>query len=148
MANSPSQSERVQHTSGRAYHFFQQALTLAVILFISKIIEAVMPIPMPASVIGLVLLFIALCTGIVKLEQVESVGTALTNNISFLFVPAGISVINSLPILSKSPILIILLIIISTIFLLVCTGYASQLLVTKSLFPSKEKNEETSRIGG
>ncbi|MDU4602423.1 MAG: antiholin LrgA, partial [Staphylococcus warneri] len=42
----------------------------------------------------------------------------------------------------------ILLIIISTIFLLVCTGYASQLLVTKSLFPSKEKNEETSRIGG
>ena len=148
MANSPSQSERVQHTSGRVYHFFQQAFTLAVILFISKIIEAVMPIPMPASVIGLVLLFIALCTGIVKLEQVESVGTALTNNISFLFVPAGISVINSLPILSKSPILIILLIIISTIFLLVCTGYASQLLVTKSLFPSKEKNEETSRIGG
>lgn len=148
MANSPSQSERVQHTSGRVYHFFQQALTLAVILFISKIIEVVMPIPMPASVIGLVLLFIALCTGIVKLEQVESVGTALTNNISFLFVPAGISVINSLPILSKSPILIILLIIISTIFLLVCTGYASQLLVTKSLFPSKEKNEETSRIGG
>ncbi|MCI2789306.1 antiholin-like murein hydrolase modulator LrgA [Staphylococcus warneri] len=148
MANSPSQSERVQHTSGRVYHFFQQALTLAVILFISKIIEEIMPIPMPASVIGLVLLFIALCTGIVKLEQVESVGTALTNNISFLFVPAGISVINSLPILSKSPILIILLIIISTIFLLVCTGYASQLLVTKSLFPSKEKNEETSRIGG
>lgn len=148
MANSPSQSERVQHTSGRVYHFFQQALTLAVILFISNIIEAVMPIPMPTSVIGLVLLFIALCTGIVKLEQVESVGTALTNNISFLFVPAGISVINSLPILSKSPILIILLIIISTIFLLVCTGYASQLLVTKSLFPSKEKNEETSRIGG
>lgn len=148
MANSSSTKERVQHTSGRVYNFFQQALTIAVILFISKIIEAFMPIPMPASVIGLVLLFIALCTGIVKLEQVESVGTALTNNISFLFVPAGISVINSLAILSKSPILIILLIIISTIFLLVCTGYASQLLVTKSLFPSKEKNEETSRIGG
>lgn len=94
---------------------------------------------MPASVIGLVLLFIALCTGIVKLGQVESVGTALTNNISFLFVPAGISVINSLPILSKSPVLIILLIIISTILLLISTGFASQLLVTKSLFPSKEK---------
>ena len=42
-----------------------------------------MPIPMPASVIGLVLLFIALCTGIVKLGQVETVGTALTNNIGF-----------------------------------------------------------------
>ncbi|MDU1613664.1 MAG: CidA/LrgA family protein [Staphylococcus epidermidis] len=98
------------------YSIFQQALTIAVILLISKIIESFMPIPMPASVIGLVLLFIALCTGIVKLGQVETVGTALTNNIGFLFV--------------------------------ICTGFASQLLVTKSLFPSKEKNEETSHVGG
>ena len=89
MANSSSTKERVQHTSGRVYNFFQQALTIAVILFISKIIGRFMPIPMPASVIGLVLLFIALCTGIVKLEQVETVGTTLTNNISFYsFQPA------------------------------------------------------------
>lgn len=90
-----------QSVVSKTYNFFQQALTIAVILLISKIIESFIPFPMPASVIGLVLLFIALCTGIVKLGQVESVGTALTNNISFLFVPAGVSVINSLPILSK-----------------------------------------------
>ncbi|PTH51358.1 antiholin-like murein hydrolase modulator LrgA [Staphylococcus capitis] len=148
MSNSNSNKEDNKNSQEKTYNVFQQALTLAVILLISKIIESFIPIPMPASVIGLVLLFIALCTGIVKLGQVESVGTALTNNISFLFVPAGISVINSLPILSQSPVLIILLIIISTILLLISTGFASQLLVTKSLFPSKEKNEETSQIGG
>lgn len=148
MSNSNSNKEDNKNPQEKIYNVFQQALTLAVILLISKIIESFIPIPMPASVIGLVLLFIALCTGIVKLGQVESVGTALTNNISFLFVPAGISVINSLPILSQSPVLIILLIIISTILLLISTGFASQLLVTKSLFPSKEKNEETSQIGG
>lgn len=148
MSNSNSNKEDNKNPQEKTYNVFQQALTLAVILLISKIIESFILIPMPASVIGLVLLFIALCTGIVKLGQVESVGTALTNNISFLFVPAGISVINSLPILSKSPVLIILLIIISTILLLISTGFASQLLVTKSLFPSKEKNEETSQIGG
>lgn len=147
MSNSNSNKEDNKNPQEKTYNVFQQALTLAVILLISKIIESFIPIPMPASVIGLVLLFIALCTGIVKLGQVESVGTALTNNISFLFVPAGISVINSLPILSQSPVLIILLIIISTILLLISTGFASQLLVTKSLFPSKEKNEETSQIG-
>jgi antiholin-like protein lrgA len=148
LSNSNSNKEDNKNPQEKTYNVFQQALTLAVILLISKIIESFIPIPMPASVIGLVLLFIALCTGIVKLGQVESVGTALTNNISFLFVPAGISVINSLPILSQSPVLIILLIIISTILLLISTGFASQLLVTKSLFPSKEKNEETSQIGG
>ena len=107
MSNSNSNKEDNKNPQEKTYNVFQQALTLAVILLISKIIESFIPIPMPASVIGLVLLFIALCTGIVKLGQVESVGTALTNNISFLFVPAGISVINSLPILSKSPVLII-----------------------------------------
>lgn len=139
MSNSNSNKEDNKNPQEKTYNVFQQALTLAVILLISKIIESFIPIPMPASVIGLVLLFIALCTGIVKLGQVESVGTALTNNISFLFVPAGISVINSLPILSKSPVLIILLIIISTILLLISTGFASQLLVTKSLSHLKKK---------
>ncbi len=129
--------QTADNKKSKKYNVFQQALTLAIILLISKIIESFIPIPI---VIGLVLLFIALCTGIVvKLGQVETVGTALTNNIGFLFVPAGIFVINSLPILSQSPILIILLIITSTILLLVCTDFASQLLVTKSLFPSKEK---------
>lgn len=145
MANEQSQSNARQgnHKLAKTYNFFQQALTIAIVLFISKIIESFIPFPMPASVIGLVLLFILLCTGVVKLGQVEGVGTALTNNISFLFVPAGISVINSLPILSQHAILILLLIIISTLLLLICVGFVSQLFVTKTLFPSKEQNEQT-----
>ena len=71
-------NKAVDNKKSMKYSIFQQALTIAVILLISKIIESFMPIPMPASVIGLVLLFIALCTGIVKLGQVETVGTALT----------------------------------------------------------------------
>ncbi len=105
-----------------------------------------MPIPMPASVIGLVLLFIALCTGVIKLGQVEKVGTTLTNNIGFLFVPAGVSVINSLGILSTGPILIILLIIISTLLLLLCTGFFAQMLITKSFIQEKDYKNNLRRI--
>ncbi|MEY8597089.1 antiholin-like murein hydrolase modulator LrgA [Mammaliicoccus lentus] len=130
-------------------NFFQQVLTISIILLISHIIESFMPIPMPASVIGLVLMFVALTTGIVKLEQVEAVGTALTNNIGFLFVPAGISVINSLGVLSSSPILIILLIIISTILLLICTGIFSQLIMKPSEKTAKQtKNIKRKRVAG
>ena len=41
------------------------------------------PIPMPASVIGMVLLFIGLCTKVVKLEQVEGLGNSLSTVITF-----------------------------------------------------------------
>ena len=105
-----------QKDASKPAHFFHQVIVIALVLFVSKIIESFMPIPMPASVIGLVLLFVLLCTGAVKLGEVEKVGTTLTNNIGLLFVPAGISVVNSL-------------IIVSTILLLICTGYVTQIIM-------------------
>ncbi|TDM45533.1 antiholin-like protein LrgA [Macrococcoides goetzii] len=131
-------------TNNKTYNFFHQAIVISVILLISKIIEPFMPIPMPASVIGLVLLFICLCTGIVKLGQVERVGTALTDNIGLLFVPAGISVVKSLGLISEHPFLIIGLIFISTLLLLLCTGFFSQMLVmtTERKEKSTVKNEK------
>ncbi|TDM40429.1 antiholin-like protein LrgA [Macrococcoides goetzii] len=131
-------------TNNKTYNFFHQAIVISVILLISKIIESFMPIPMPASVIGLVLLFICLCTGIVKLGQVERVGTALTDNIGLLFVPAGISVVKSLGLISEHPFLIIGLIFISTLLLLLCTGFFSQMLVmtTERKEKSTVKNEK------
>lgn len=115
----------------KTYTFLHQVTVIAVIMIISKVLEGLSPIPMPASVIGLVLLFAALCTGIVKLAQVETVGQALVNNIGLLFVPAGISVVKSLPVIAHSPILILGLIFISTLLLLVCTGVFSQILMRK-----------------
>ena len=44
---------------------------------------AFISIPMPASVIGMVLLFIGLCTKVVKLEQVEGLGNSLSTVITF-----------------------------------------------------------------
>ncbi|HCZ1565835.1 TPA: antiholin-like murein hydrolase modulator LrgA [Staphylococcus aureus] len=118
-----------QKDASKPAHFFHQVIVIALVLFVSKIIESFMPIPMPASVIGLVLLFVLLCTGVVKLGEVEKVGTTLTNNIGLLFVPAGISVVNSLGVISQAPFLIIGLIIVSTILLLICTGYVTQIIM-------------------
>ncbi|MBH4902796.1 antiholin-like murein hydrolase modulator LrgA [Staphylococcus aureus] len=118
-----------QKDASKPAHFFHQVIVIALVLFVSKIIESFMPIPMPASVIGLVLLFVLLCTGAVKLCEVEKVGTTLTNNIGLLFVPAGISVVNSLGVISQAPFLIIGLIIVSTILLLICTGYVTQIIM-------------------
>jgi len=49
----------------------------------------VLPLPVPASVYGLVLLLAALTTGFVKLEQVKETGTYLTGIFPLLFVPAA-----------------------------------------------------------
>ena len=74
----------------------QQAAVFAIIMLIANGLAFISPIPMPASVIGMVLLFIGLCTKVVKLEQVEGLGNSLSTVITFLFVPSGISLVNSL----------------------------------------------------
>ena len=51
-----------------------------------------LPLPIPASVYGLILLLLALRLGIVKLEQVKEVGLFLTGIFPLLFVPAAAGV--------------------------------------------------------
>ncbi|MGT2744820.1 antiholin-like murein hydrolase modulator LrgA [Streptococcus phocae subsp. phocae] len=124
------------------YSVIYQSVVVGSIVMVSKAIEVMLPIKMPASVIGLVLLFIALSANLIKLEQVETVADSLVANIGLFFVPAGVSVINSLGILQEHLILNTLLIFISTLLLLVGTGWMTQLLMavgSKKLSPKSPK---------
>ncbi|EHJ56339.1 hypothetical protein HMPREF9318_01955 [Streptococcus urinalis FB127-CNA-2] len=124
----------------KTYSTIYQTVVIGTIVLISKVIEHLLPFIMPASVIGLVLMFLALSFNIIKLEQVERVGDSLVNNIGLFFVPAGVSVINSLGLLKAHFILDMILIFASTIILLVATGWMTQVILQfepKSFFKSK-----------
>ncbi|WP_039074723.1 antiholin-like murein hydrolase modulator LrgA [Bacillus sp. MSP13] len=116
----------------KVYGFLTQAFIFAVIMLISNMIAAIVPIPIPASVVGLVLLFLLLCLKVIKLEQVETLGTSLTSLIGFLFVPSGISVMNSLGVMQQYGLQIVLVILLATIILLGATGLFSQLILSLS----------------
>ncbi|ODJ72352.1 antiholin-like murein hydrolase modulator LrgA [Brochothrix thermosphacta] len=117
--------------NSKAVPFLQQAFIFAIVMLVANIIKGFLPMPMPASAIGLILLFIALSTKIVKVEQAEGLGNKLISIISFLFVPAAISVINSLGILSTSGLQIMLIIIVATVILLAITGWSTQVFFKK-----------------
>ncbi|WP_350303468.1 antiholin-like murein hydrolase modulator LrgA [Bacillus pumilus] len=129
----------------KVYGFLSQAFIFATVMFVSNLISMYLPIPMPASVIGLVLLFVLLTTKIVKLEQVEQLGTSLTGLISFLFVPSGISVIQSLGVMQEVGVQVVGVIIIATIMLLAATGLFTQLFMQLSDKPQKRKETKESK---
>ena len=56
--------------------YLRQLLMILIFSFIGEVLHAVIPIQMPASIYGLVLLFIALMTGLVKLPQVHEADSA------------------------------------------------------------------------
>ena len=113
----------------KVYSFLQQAAVFAIIMLIANGLAFISPIPMPASVIGMVLLFIGLCTKVVKLEQVEGLGNSLSTVITFLFVPSGISLVNSLGIMQQFGVQIVFVILVATLALLATTGWTGAFLL-------------------
>ena len=105
-----------------------QMFIYAAILFVAQVISDLMPksFPVPTPVIGLVLLYFLLTVHVIKVEWVDSFGSALISLIGFMFVPSGISLAANLKIMQEQGIQLIIVVIASTIILLVVTAYATK----------------------
>ncbi|WP_080145515.1 CidA/LrgA family protein [Marinilactibacillus piezotolerans] len=93
---------------------------------IGELISLFLPLPIPGSVIGMLLLFSALHFDWLKMEKVEQVGTWLTQNMAILFVPAGVGLMVYLDLLVSIWWQIIIICILSTSFVIISVGKAVQ----------------------
>ena len=60
------------------------------VCWLSVLIEKILPFAFPASVIGMLLLFVCLFTGVLKIEHIQEKSDFLLENMAFFFVPAAI----------------------------------------------------------
>lgn len=82
----------VKRGSNKVKYIFQFARITAFCLA-GEILAVVLPLPIPASVYGLLLMVAALKTGLLKLDQVRETGLFLTGIFPLLFVPAAAGVV-------------------------------------------------------
>ncbi|MBP3400904.1 MAG: CidA/LrgA family protein [Selenomonadales bacterium] len=59
-----------------------------------NLIASVIPFPIPGNVVGMVLLFVALCLGIVKVEQLSVASSFLLKHLTFFFIPLAVGLMN------------------------------------------------------
>ena len=101
-----------------------------------------MPIvSIPASVIGMVLLFLALHFKVLKMSQVEEVGTWLTDNMAILFVPAGVGLMTNFDVLAESWLQLLIIMFVTTLAMLVFVGKIVQTLMPKDSVVESEDDE-------
>lgn len=104
----------------------------AVVLFVSYAISYMLKLsfpkfPVPAPLVGLVLLYAALEFKIVKVDDIDGFSGVLIGLIGFLFVPSGVSIMVSLDILKAEGLQLITIIILSTIIMLLSVAWTTQL---------------------
>ena len=71
-------------------YLFQTGIIFAV-TFIGEILARLIPLPIPGSIYGVVLLFVLLLTGILKLKHVEGAGNFFLAILPFLFISNCVS---------------------------------------------------------
>ena len=120
-------------------YLFQFARILA-FCFLGEVLHAVLPLPIPASVYGLILLLAALKLGFVKLEQVKEVGLFLTGIFPLLFVPAAAGVMELWAEMGNMLLPIVLAIVPVTVLVLASAGRTTQAL-------TRRKNKEVPHDG-
>ena len=89
----------------------------------SEIIEGLLPFPFPASVIGMILLFILLAFRVLKVEHIREKSDFLLSNMAFFFIPAGVSIINYFDVLKGNVGKLLLICFLTTILTFATTAW-------------------------
>ena len=103
-----------------------QILFIHIFLFLGMAVKAIVPIPIPSAMVGLLLLFLSLLLGIVKLEWVEQGGNWLLAELLLFFVPSAVGIVNYDEMLSWQGFMSVLLIGLSTFIVIGSTAFIAE----------------------
>ncbi|MGP1570656.1 MAG: CidA/LrgA family protein [Moraxella sp.] len=95
-------------------------------LFLGEVFIRLTHLPLPASIIGLLLLFFALQTGVVELKTVQSLAKIMLDYLVLMVVPACISIMQYLDVIQKELWILLLATSLSTFLVLIATGRTYQ----------------------
>ena len=106
--------------------YMKQMMIISLVTFIGEMLNMFLPLPVPGSVYGTVLMFLCLLTGIIKLSQVEETADFLISIMPLMFISPCVSLMDSLPPVAGSVPAIFLICIVSTVTTMAITGLATQ----------------------
>ena len=115
--------------------YLKQFGIILFISFLGEILNFLIPLPIPASIYGIVILLLALKFKIVKISDVDGVSKFLIEIMPIMFVPAAVGLINSFDIIKESYLEYIILIVVSTVCVMAVSG-----LITKAIIKLHKKN--------
>lgn len=109
--------------------YVKQFVVIAVVTFLGEILNYLLPFPVPASIYGMVLLFLCLKFGVIKLSQVEETADWFLSIMPIFFIVPTIGIMDSYLLIKNELLQIVTLSIVSTVVVMVVTGWVSQLIM-------------------
>ncbi len=111
-------------------YLLQFCIILAVSL-VGELLNRFVPLPIPASVYGMVILFLALATGAIKLSHVRATGRFLIDILPLLFVAPAVGLVDSWATMQEFWLAVVVISLISTIFVIAVSGRITQFIINR-----------------
>lgn len=119
--------------------YLRQFCIILLLSFLGEGLHIILPLPVPASVYGLILMLAALQTGILKTHQVRETAGFLIEIMPVMFIPAAAGLLNAWGVLKPVFVPVAVITAVTTVFVMAVTG-----LVTQKIIRKGRKNESVS----
>ena len=111
--------------------YLKQFFMIIVISFLGEILHAVIPLPVPASIYGIIIMFLCLELKIFPLSAVKETGNFLTGLMQAMFIPAAVGLLNAWELIRASWLPYILLIVVTTVAVMGISGRVTQFFIRR-----------------
>lgn len=120
--------------------YVKQFGIILAISFAGEILHACIPLPIPASIYGLVLMLVLLISKRLKPEQVKETASFLIEIMPMMFIPAAVGLMNSWDILRPRLFVYAVVTVFSLILVMIIAGRVSQFILKRSVLGGKVKS--------
>ena len=111
--------------------YVKQFILILTISFVGELLKYLLPLPVPASIYGMVLMFLALLTGVIRLEHVRETGKFLIEIMPLMFIPAGVGLMSSWSTLKPLLLPVAVITVVTIVTVMVASGHTAQFILKR-----------------
>lgn len=109
--------------------YLKQFGIIMFISFIGEMLNRVISLPVPASIYGIVILFLCLEIKIIKVESIKETSKFLIDIMPIMFVPAAVGLIETWGMLKTSLVSYMVITVVGTFVVMIISGWVTQLVI-------------------
>lgn len=101
------------------------------ITFLGEMVHSIIPLPIPSSIYGLIIMLVCLCTKAVKVEKVKEAGNFLIEIMPLMFIPAAVGLLVAWNELKNIWFPVFTITVVTTVLVMAVTGKTAQAIMKK-----------------
>ena len=116
---------------GLFLHYLSQFFIILAISLIGEALSLLIPLPVPASIYGILILLVLLISGRLRVESVKDVSSFLIAIMPVMFIPSAVGLMDSFSLLAGNLLAYLVILSVSTVAVMAISGRVTQHVIRK-----------------